>query len=311
MPRRLSAAVAALLSAAGCLCNYGTAFADEPVYTPAPVPSGPDPFGYHDGVSGFLDNWFVRSDYARATQPHWMTPLVTVTPRLEQEVRYDQYWESLGTGADVDNYGNGKGLELIPTTTNEVLLNVPPYMVRTNVKAASGWGDWPFITVKQRLASEPESGGNYIVTVFLGLQAPVGAEPFSNNAWLVTPTLAAGKGWGDFDIQSTLGVAIPASHGGEIGYAMAWNTTFQYHFAQYFWPEFEMNLTHWFGGLRDGSTQIFLLPGLILGRFHITDRVMAVIGAGYQFAVTPKLETKPVLTPIYDHAWIVSARMPF
>src|SRR5438105_12027642 len=27
---------------------------------------------------------------AKESQPHWMTPVVTVTPRLEQEFRYDQ-----------------------------------------------------------------------------------------------------------------------------------------------------------------------------------------------------------------------------
>jgi hypothetical protein len=54
-----------------------------------------------------------------------------------------------------------------------------------------------------------------------------------------------------------------------------------------------------------------LTPGLILGRFHLIGRANAAIGAGYQFAVTPKLQTGPVLTPLYNHAWIVSARMPF
>ncbi|MBN9509738.1 MAG: hypothetical protein J0I21_11585 [Alphaproteobacteria bacterium] len=310
MPRRLFAAAAAALSIAGYLSGVETARADQQPYTPAPTPSNGQ-LGYESGISGYFQNWFVRSDYARATQPHWMTPLVTVTPRLEQEVRYDQYWQSLGNGADVDSYGSGKGLELIPTTTNEVLINVPAYLVRTEHNPASGWGDWPFLVVKQRLLSANEESGNYIVTAFLGLQAPVGSEAFSNNAWIVTPTIAGGKGWGPFDIQSTLSMAMPASHGDVIGYAMLWNMALQLHFAQYFWPEFETNLTHWFGGVRDGKTQLMLTPGLVLGRFHLVGRVNAAIGAGYQFAVTPKLQTEPALTPLYNHAWIVSARMPF
>jgi hypothetical protein len=30
-----------------------------------------------------LAEWFAISDGAKESQPHWMTPLVTVTPRLE------------------------------------------------------------------------------------------------------------------------------------------------------------------------------------------------------------------------------------
>ncbi len=35
----------------------------------------------------WLDNWFATSEAAKEAQPHWMTPVVTVTPRLEQEIR--------------------------------------------------------------------------------------------------------------------------------------------------------------------------------------------------------------------------------
>jgi hypothetical protein len=49
----------------------------------------------------------------------------------------------------------------------------------------------------------------------------------------------------------------------------------------------------------------------VLGTFHLTDRLSAAIGAGYQFAVTPTQITKPVLTPVYRNLWIISARFPF
>ena len=149
-----------------------------------------------------------------------MTPLVTVTPRLEQEFRYDQYWQHLGNGANIDQYDSGKGLELIPTSTNEVLLNLPPYLDRSIRKPAQGWNDWQFLVVKQRLLSANEQDGNYIVTAFLGVQAPTGDAAFTNHAWVITPTIAGGKGFGDFDIQSTLSVALPASHGSTIGTAL-------------------------------------------------------------------------------------------
>lgn len=267
--------------------------------------------GVATAVDNYFTNWFARSDAAKASQPHWMTPLVTVTPRLEQEVRYDQYFEHLGNGANISQYDSGKGLELIPTPTEEVLINPPPYLVRTNKAAYSGYGDWPFLTVKQRLLSANEENGNYIVTVFMGVQAPTGAAPFTTHAWIYTPTLAAGKGWGNFDIQSTLSVSVPNVDQNLIGTALIWNTVAQYHLLTYFWPEFETNMTHWYGGLRADKTQLFLTPGLILGRFPLAGRALGIIGAGYQFAVTPKLTTEPVLTPIYNHAWLVTGRVAF
>jgi hypothetical protein len=271
------------------------------VYLDAPVPS----------ITSYFLNWFNRVDQAQASQPHWMTPLVTVTPRLEEEVRYDQYWEHQHTGADLDLYDMGKGLELIPTTTNEILLNPPVYEQRSNKSPAAGWGDDQFLVIKQRLLSANEETGNYIVTAFLGVQAPTGDRVFTNHAWLVTPTIAGGKGWGDFDVQATVGIALPTDHESDIGKALATNVTFQYHIAKYFWPEFEVNYTHWFGGERDGKDQVFLTPGIILGRFQVYDRLRVSIGGGYQFAVSPKVVTEPALTPTYDHAWILSARASF
>src|SRR5579859_7694770 len=122
-------------------------------------------------TSGYFGNWFARVDAAQASQPHWMTPLATVTPRLEEEYRYDQFYQHTGTGATIDNFGGGKGLELIPTETNEIILGVPPYEQRSNTKAAAqGLGDDPVLLIKQRLLSANEESGNYIVTAFLGFQ---------------------------------------------------------------------------------------------------------------------------------------------
>jgi hypothetical protein len=264
-----------------------------------------------DPDGSYFDDWFARVAEAQASQPHWMTPLATVTPRLEEEVRYDQYWEHLGTGANVETYGSGKGLELIPTTTNEILINAPTYEDRTVKKPANGWGDWPLLTVKQRLISSPEDQGNYIVSAFLGVQAPTGSPAFTNHAWLITPTLAAGKGWGDFDVQATVGAPIPTSHGNTIGIPIVTNVAFQYHLGKYFWPEFEVNDTYWTSGEREGKNQMFLTPGVILGRFDLFWRVRFIVGVGYQFAVEPKLTTTPALTPTYNHAWIMTVRTAF
>jgi hypothetical protein len=43
----------------------------------------------------------------------------------------------------------------------------------------------------------------------------------------------------------------------------------------------------------------------------IHERISAIIGVGYQFAVSPKLTRLPVPAPVYDSAWIVSGRLLF
>jgi hypothetical protein len=276
---------------------------------PAPVPA---PVPMYSG-SGFIANWLNTANQAQAMQPHWMTPLVTVTPRLEQEIRYDQFWEKRGDGSDLNIFDAGKGLELIPTLTNEILINPPAYQEKVNVgKPVSGWLDDQFLIVKQRLLTANEQEGNYIVTAFLGVTAPSGNEHFTNGAWIITPTIAGGKGWGDFDIQATSGIGIPTRNQSTFGTVWSTNIAFQYHLYEYFWPEFEINHTWWAtGNERGGKNQVFLTPGIMFGRFTIKDRIKFNIGVGYQGAVLPKYTVTSEQTPAYNHAWILSARLTF
>jgi hypothetical protein len=154
-------------------------------------------------------------DQAQADQPHWVTPIVTVTPRLEEEFRYDQFWErNPGAGQKPDSlnsYDGGKGLELIPFEPVELIVGVPPYQTRYGPKEkASGFGDWsPAFLVKYRFLSANEQKGNYILTGFLALSAPSGLNAFSMHTFGLTPTIAGGKGWGDFDVQFTVGETFP------------------------------------------------------------------------------------------------------
>ncbi len=275
------------------------------VQAPAPPPE--------DGIAGYFSNWFDRVNQAQASQPHWMTPLITVTPRLEEEFRYDQYWERLPNGGTIDNYDTGKGLELIPTTTNEVIFGLPAYQERQVGKTrTTGWADDAFLLVKQRLFSENEAHGNAIVTAFLQLTAPTGGRNFTNHAWVVTPTIAGGKGWGDFDIQATSGVVMPVDYFSTTGAQLMTNVTLQYHLLRYFWPEFEFNDTIWLTGrARGGKDQLFLTPGIVLGRFVINGRLKASIGGGYQVAVSPSASRVGELDPIYNHNWVISGRLSF
>ncbi len=285
------------------------AFATD-IFTENPLPTFAGPT--NNPIEDYFLHWYDRVHEAQATQPGWMTPLATVTPRLEQEIRYDQSFQQAGNGAEITNFGSGKGLEFIPTTMNEVLINIPNYEERYVKSPAHGFADWDFLTIKQRIVSEPEDKGNYIVTTFLGFQAPLLGSPFTNKAWVITPTLAAGKGWGDFDIQATSGVAIPTADESTIGTSLITNIAFQYHFGEYFWPEVELNDTYWFDGERANLTQLFVTPGIIFGRFAIGNHLKAIFGFGYQVAVTPMpIILKPALTPTYDHAFLLTARLAF
>ncbi|OIQ94290.1 hypothetical protein GALL_237200 [mine drainage metagenome] len=317
------------LPAAGCLLLSALL----PVLTALPAWAGEDPLAggppppaaATDGttaVGDYFAHWSERVHEAQSSQPGWMTPLVTVTPRLEQEVRFDQSWQQLGNGAHVTNYGGGKGLELIPTTSNEIIINTPPYLDRTYARArmvnglpgeGTGFQDDPVLLIKQRLLSSPESQGNYILSAFLGVSAPTAATRFVSayDTWSVTPTLAAGKGWGDFDIQATVGLQMPMAYASENGNALNSNVAFQYHFERYFWPELEVNNTYWTNGPRGGRFQTFITPGIIFGRFGLGDGAKLILGVGYQFAVTPPEDNLDPLTPLYDRALLATARVAF
>jgi hypothetical protein len=266
-----------------------------------------------DAVSNFLAAWAARAAQVRANQPAWSSPLVTTTGMLEQRFRFDGSEQQAGNGADTRVTDGGKGLDLIVSNSNEIQVAAPPYELRstpTGKGAFTGFGDWAFLRVKQQLASSPASGDNYFVTVWLQVQAPTGIAPLTNNAWSYLPTLAFGKGWGDFDIQATMGGVLPASNVATLGDQIQTNIAFQYHLLTILWPELEVNWTHFVGGQRGGLDQVFLTPGVVLGRFPLTNGVLFTTGVGYQFAVSPNYRANP-LTPAYNHAILFTSRFNF
>jgi hypothetical protein len=141
------------------------------------------------------------------------------------------------------------------------------------------------------------------VTAFIGFSAPTGDDGNSKGHGVFTPTIAFGKGLGNFDVQSTAGISLPDGGLQRLGMPVAWNTAFQYRLFKLFWPEFEVNYTWWPNGQREGQSQVFLTPGLVIGRIPIHHRVGLTLGAGYQVAVTNH--------PAYNHSAVFSARLPF
>lgn len=253
---------------------------------------------------GYFSDWFARVSRIQAEQPHWITPLTTITPRLEEEVRYDQSWETTDSGSHLTSFGGGKGLELIPAENVEVILGVPAWQSRNKPGGTDGFADDSFL-LKYRLASANEESGNYIATAFLGLQVPSGSKDNTTHHYAVTPTLAMGEGWGDFDVQSTVGVTIPDNGTAPAGAGtpLQINTALQYRIIKVLWPELDVNYTYWPNGEHTGKNQVFLTPGFLIGRLPIWERLGMTIGLGYQVAVTDK--------PTYNHNLILSVRLPF
>lgn len=258
---------------------------------------------------GLISDWLDMVTQTQKEQPHWITPLNTTTPRLEQEFRYDLQWQTHNSGVTTDNYGVSKGLEIIPAPHWEVILAVPPYIVNNPDSPNNGFGDWQFL-VKYRIAASPEDGKNYILTAFYQMTLPTGQYQQGALSPVITPTIAYGKGFDHFDVQGTLGFSLPTGNVPLIGHTLPWNNTFQYRLYKKFWPELEVNENHFYGGngnvvptSHPGKTSVYLTPGMVFGRFPIHNRISLTFGGGIEIATTKFHPT--------NHIPILSMRIPF
>lgn len=251
---------------------------------------------------GIISDWLNMVTQTQSEQPHWITPLATTTPRLEQEFRYDIQWQTHNSGVTTDNYGVSKGLEIIPQKNTEVILAIPPYIVNNPDSPQDGFGDWQFL-VKYRIAAGNEEHGNYILTAFYQMTLPTGQHQEGNPSPVITPTIAYGKGFGNFSLQGTLGGSLPTGNIDKIGHSLLWNNTLQYRAFKKFWPETEFNMTRYYGGSHDGHTSLYVTPGMVIGRFPIHNRIAFTFGGGIQIAATSFHPT--------NHIPILSLRIPF
>jgi hypothetical protein len=259
------------------------------------------------GQDGYFSNWFKRVDKTQSQQPHWTTPIATTTPRLEEEVRYDQDWLQHADGHTWNEYDGAKGLELIPWYKTELIIQAPPYYDYSgDPSETNGSGDIAFL-VKYRILSKNEQHGNYILTAFLGWSIPTGTyqngQVTGANSATITPTIAYGKGFGDFDVQGTFGAQIPATNELANGTNYLWNNTLQYRVAKKLSPEIEFNTTHYVDGEHAGQTLNYITPGIVAGRFKLTKRVGMSIGGGFQIATSHFHRN--------NHDGIFTVRFPF
>jgi hypothetical protein len=184
----------------------------------------------------------------------------------------------------------------------QLLLGVPSYIEHTAPSPPDGFGDLPLM-LKFRVASGNASNGDYLVTLLLSATVPTASRPNGLGAAVLTPTLAMGKGWRGFDVQTIFGANLPASDTQRLGRQLLWNTTFQYRAGWKLWPELEANSTFFEDGPSAGENQTFLTPGLGFGRVRMVRGLRFSMAGGLQIAVT-RFHT-------YDHRWMLSVRFPF
>jgi hypothetical protein len=249
-----------------------------------------------------VEAWLRMAEQVQATQPDWLSPLVTTSGRLKQEFRYDTWDQPAAGGNRNYQFGGNKGLEFITSSRTQLLVGVPTYTLVSRNGPPGGFGDLPLM-LKVRLASAERAEGNYLLTFILGATAPTGSRRYGAGDAVLTPTLAFGKGWRNFDVQTTVGANLPAGDTARMGRQLQWNTAFQYRAAWKLWPELEANSTFYETGKYAGNKQVFLTPGIGFGRVHMAGRFRFSSAVGMQIAAT-QFHT-------YNHRWIFSERFSF
>ncbi len=249
------------------------------------------------GPHFWIDRWLTHSEIARSQeQPIWPAAMVTQTPRLEEYVQYSQGWQQSPGGIQSTQYAAPfTGMKNIIGDNLALALSPPMYATNVGGPGINGFGDAAAF-LKYRIASANEENGNYAVSVLLLTEAPIGPVPVSTGAWIFDPFFVVGKGWGHFDIQSGVDVAIPTGLSSQLGTPASLRVAMQYNWLTYLWPTLEVFSTYWANGPYSGETQVVLMPELEIGYVPIPGtHYMVVLGVGYEIAVT-----EPA---IFNHAW--------
>jgi hypothetical protein len=250
----------------------------------------------------FLARWDERALHSQLSQPNWLTPVMTSTARLKQEIRYDISWQRNADGSTTENYGGGRGFTTIPISRIEISINLPPYIVHHERNLHDGFGDLSFMAKFRILAGNRENG-DYALTAFLAVSSPTGSYKNGSPHPVITPTIAGGKGLGNFVYQGTLGGDLPSAQTAILGRRVVLNNAFQYRGLGKFWPEMEVNSNFYSSGPNDGKKQVYLTPGVSAGRFMIYRNLQLTMGAGMEMAVT-RFHS-------FTHQAVFTVRLPF
>lgn len=254
----------------------------------------------------FFSRWEKRTTETQAKQPSWSVPLVAPYPMLIQVFRADVTRQVTPARTDTWNYGASRGLNLVPGHNLEFDFYYPDYFEH-NSNAKDGFGDVGFLG-KYRMFTGNEKSGNYMLSAQVVATIPTGSYANGSTDATVAPALLGGKGFGKFDVISSLGATLPTGDTRTLGRPVAWNTTAQLKIHKFIWPEIEDNATFFHGGKNDGKMQNFLTPGITFSKFkfHPQDaasRPAIAFGGGEQIA-TSGLHT-------YNHNLVLTARFIF
>jgi hypothetical protein len=136
---------------------------------------------------------------------------------------------------------------------------------------------------------------------------PTGSYKNGSSDGSIAPTLYGGKGFGRFDVQSSVAITLPTGHTGKTGRTLAWNTVAQFKATSLLWPELEFNSTFYHAGPNDGKEQAFITPGLMISKIKFSqesnNRLAIIFGGGIQIA-TSQFHT-------YNHGLVATGRISF
>jgi hypothetical protein len=255
--------------------------------------------------SGFFASWRERAEGTLSEQPAWPVPLVTGSSGLIQCFRFDVSRQITPAGVGIWNFGNSKGVYLVPWSNTELAASIPPYIDHdSNVK--DGFGD-PSFSLKYRLAAGNASHGNYSISASIGGTLPTGSYKNGNPDATISPTIYIGKGFGRFAVQSSLGAILPVADPVTLGRVVVWNSVVQVRVAKRFWPEIENNASFYHAGPNDGRVQNFITPGIVVSRLKFNRESHSpgalVLGGGMQIATT-RFHT-------YNHGLVLTLRSIF
>lgn len=258
--------------------------------------------------SSFLERHQALVVATQRNQPQWATPLVTISPKVEQGFRTDFIRQSLPNGQSSWNYGAAKGLQIIPFPRMEIRLSPPPFLTHSNPKLEDGFGDIA-MRAKYRLYGSSETHHNGIVTAELAATIPTGKSGNGSCCATITPTLELGKGAGRFAVTVAAGGTLPVTGVATIGRQVLLNEATQFRVTRLVWLETELNTTLFRGGRNDGRQQTFITPGVVVSRIPLlrsaagSRGLLLTLGLGEQIALTH--------FSTYNHSPIVTARLRF
>ena len=237
-------------------------------------------------------------------QPKWMGPLIQSDSRLSQSLRLSVS-NSYSPGAQPIVYGNNHGFCVLAARRFQFELDPPSFFRNHSATAQDGFGNIA-TQVKMRIASGNAQHGNYAVSAILSRSYTPGAYENGGYTGSYGPRIAAGKAFGRFDLQTTIGGSLPTGKVALQGRAIEWNATAQVHPNAHLFLDIENNATYIKGSTSDGQMQNFLTPAafFVLRRKSWSPAHAVVVPGGGMQIATSRFH-------FYNHNLIAEIRVLF